>query len=71
MAPRDSCSEPANFGPGSLNRLGALARVDVDALGANEDYVGDAEEAEHTAQVCLLLVEKCERRLRTGEAAAR
>jgi hypothetical protein len=66
-----SCLEPANFGPGSLNRLGALVGADVDALGANEDYVGDAEEAEHTAQVCLLLVEKCERRLRAGEAAAR
>ena len=63
--------------PAARNRRGRdladerLVRADVDAFGANEDHVGDTEEAEHTAQVCFLVVEERERCLRTGEAAAR
>ena len=71
LAQRDSCGELANLSPGSLNRFGALSGADVDAFGANENHVGDTEEAEETAQVCLLVVEERERCLQTAEAAAR
>ena len=71
LALRDSCSEPSNLSPGSLNRFGPMVSADVDAFGANEGHVGDTEEAEHIAQVCLLVIEERERRRRTGKAATR
>src|SRR5579885_2424389 len=66
-----SCRQPGSLSRGGCNRCLAMILADVDAFGADERDVRDAEEAENAAQVRLLVTERRRGRVRTVESAAR